>query len=53
MKQKQAHLKTISLLGVISIVVLFSIYFPLAGIALFSILSFVAMYIAIYTLFKD
>lgn len=53
MKQKKAHLKTISLLGFISIVVFLSIYFPLAGIALFSILSFVAMYIAIYTLFKD
>jgi hypothetical protein len=53
MKQKQAHLKAISVLGLIAIMVLFVIYFPLTGMVLFSILSFIAMYMAIYTFFKD
>jgi hypothetical protein len=53
MKQKQAHLKTISALGLTAIIVLFSIYFPLAGLVLFSICLFIALYMAIYTLFKD
>ena len=53
MKQKQAHLKAISVLGLMAIMVLFVFYFPLTGIVLLSILSFIAMYMAIYTLVKD
>lgn len=53
MKQKQAHLKTISLLGIIAIIVLLAIYFPLPGLVLFSFASFIGMYMAIYTLLKD
>ena len=53
MKQKHAHLKTISALGLTAIIVLFSIYFPLAAIVVLTITAFIAMYMGIYTLFED
>jgi len=50
---KQSHLKTISVLGLTAIILLFSFYFPLVGLVLFSISVFIAIYMAIYALFKD
>jgi hypothetical protein len=50
---KQAHLITISILGLIAIIVLLAISFPLIGLGVFSIITFIAMYMAIYTLVKD
>jgi hypothetical protein len=50
---KQAHLKTIAVLGLTAIVVLLAIYFPLTAIAVLAIIAFIAMYMSIYTLFED
>jgi uncharacterized membrane protein len=53
MKNKQAHLKTIAVLGITAIIVFLAISFPLTGMVVFAIAAFIAMYMAIYTLFKD
>jgi hypothetical protein len=50
---KQAHLKTISALGLAVIIVLLAIYFPLTAIVVLTITAFIVIYMAIYTLFED
>ena len=50
---KQAHLKTIAVLGLTAIMVLLATYFPLTGIVVFTTIAFIAMYMAIYTFVKD